>query len=79
MTCLTAHAQCAPLFEALTHELDAPSMLYGPIENRLRIISEVSGRLDEAHQEMRAFVRTRSAVVADVAPRELERLSQAAR
>ena len=79
MTCLTAHAHYAPLFEALTHERDAPYVLCGPIENMLRTINEVSGRADEAQQEMLEFVRNRSAVVADLAQRERERLSQAAR
>ena len=79
MTCLTAHAQCAPLFEAHTHELDAPYARCGPIEDMLRPINEVSGRADEAQQEMLEFVRNRSAVVADLAQRERERLSQAAR
>ncbi len=37
-------AQYAPLFEAQTHELDAPSVLYGPIEDMLRTINEVSDR-----------------------------------
>ena len=36
-------------------------------------------RVDEAHQEMLEFVRNRSAVVADLAQRELERLSQGAK
>jgi hypothetical protein len=79
MTCLTAYAHHAPLFEAHTHERDALYVLCGPIEDRLRPINEVSGRVDEAHRERRAFVRTRSAVVADLAQRERERLSQAAR
>ena len=38
-----------------------------------------SERVDEAHQKMLAFVRNRSAVVADMAQRELERLFGAAR
>jgi hypothetical protein len=38
-----------------------------------------SERVDEAHQELLEFVRNRSAYVADLAQRELERLSQGAR
>jgi len=38
-----------------------------------------SERVDEAHQEMLEFVRNRSAVVADQARRELERLTQEAK
>ena len=38
-----------------------------------------SERVDEAHQELLEFVRSRSAVVADQARRDLERLTQEAK
>jgi len=36
-------------------------------------------RVDEAHQELLEFIRNRSALVIDLAQRELERLAQAVR
>jgi len=36
-------------------------------------------RVDEAHQELLEFIRNRSALVIDLAQRELERLTQAVR